>query len=1056
MIGGVSEPTTAPAIPPDTRTITLLFTDIEGSTRLWERFPEAMKGSLRRHDAILREAIESAGGAVVKTTGDGMMAVFERASDAAAAALETQRGLAAEAWVETGALLVRMGLHAGEAEVRGGDYFGPTVNRTARIMAAGHGGQVLLSASAAALVRDGLPDGADLLDLGEHRLKDLGRPEQVFQLTHPDLDSTFPPLVTVRPFAARLPVRTAALVGRDAELGELRRRLADPAVRLVTLTGPGGTGKTTLALRVAEDLAPTFRDGVAFVDLSSARDTAAALVLVARAVGLDDVIDRPLEEELRDRLQGRQLLLVLDNFEQVIEAATAVAGLLAACTELTVLASSREPLHVRAEHVLPVPPLGLPPADVRPTADRVAASAAVQLFVDRATAVRPDFELTDDNAPAVAEICRRLDGLPLAIELAAARLRLFSPEVLRERLGDRLGLLRSGPRDLPERQQALRATMDWSYELLEPGERRLFELLAVFAEADIAAIEAVVEQVRAGGSRGPDEPPDRADGDDGDLDPDVLDGLAGLVDKSLVRKLDGAHGEPRMTMLETIREFATDRLERRPELAARARDAHATHYADLARQLHDELQGRDDEAAIATLTADVANLRIAWAHWVAARDLERLDDMADTLLALDDRHGWYFDTVELTTGMLAVLEASETAPDRVDREIDLRVTLARALMATKGFTPEVDAALSGALELFERGASTGRQYAVLRGLALLYQFRAQHQEATGLGQTMLAIGEREQDPRMLIAGHLVVGTTGVFLGDVAGGLEHLGKAIDRFAGSTRRARMAAAANDPRVACHTTSAFGLWLLGFPDRAVEQANAALALAAELDHPFSTAYARFHSGLLHHWRREWEVVHERAIGLLEVAAGHDFRIWEAIGLCLLGASRVGLGRAEEGLVDIRSGMDRYQGLKSPPVFWPLLRGVEADAALRAGRPADGLGPVEEGLAMLGAGDGTNVLPEFQLLKGDLVLAAAADETAGRAEAEPWYRLALEGATERKVPMARLRAATRLARIRLAEGQPETAASLLSDVYAGFTEGFETADLREARELLEAPDSD
>ena len=274
---------------------------------------------------------------------------------------------------------------------------------------------------------------------------------------------------------------------------------------------------------MATDLADQFRDGASFVDLSNAHDTNAVLVAVARAIGLGEIIDRPLQDELVDRLRDRRMLLVLDNLEQVTEAAAAVAQLLSDCPGLTVLATSREPLHVRAEQLFPVLPLALPPEDHgRVTAAAIRDVAAVRLFVDRAHVVRPEFEVTDDNAAAVAEICRRLDGLPLAIELAAARLRLFSPEVLRDRLDDRLGLLRSGPRDLPERQQTLRAAMDWSYELLSPGEQRLFEMLAAFASAEVTAIEAVIDDAGAA--------------DDGDLD--VLDGLAGLVEKSLLRRVD--------------------------------------------------------------------------------------------------------------------------------------------------------------------------------------------------------------------------------------------------------------------------------------------------------------------------------------------------------------------------------------------------------------------------------------------------------------------------------------------------------------------------------------
>ena len=1020
--------------------MTFLFTDIEGSTRLWERFPDPMKGALRRHDAILRGAIEASGGRVVKTTGDGMMAVFASAADGATASLAAQRDLTREPWADTGPLRVRMGLHAGQADERAGDFFGPTVNRTARIMAAGHGGQVLLSAAAGALAQAGLPDGASLLDLGEHRLKDLGRPEHVFQLLHPDLGATFPPLAALRPATADLPARVAELIGRQAELSQIREHLEDASIRLLTLSGPGGTGKTTLAIRVAEELESTYPDGASFVDLSSARDTNAVLVSIARAVGLDDVIERPLHDELTDRLRGRRMLLVLDNLEQVTEAAGTVARLLRDCPGLTVLATSREALHVQAEHVYPVPPLGVPPAGPgQASAVRIGSYESVQLFVDRARAVRPDFRLTDDNAPAVAEICRRLDGLPLAIELAAARLRLFSPDVLRDRLGDRLALLRSGPRDLPERQQTLRATMDWSYDLLEPGEQRLFEFLAVFADASIAAVEAVAARV------------DAVDG----VELDPLDGLAGLVEKSLIRPIDVPGSEPRVAMLETIREFAADRLDQRPDFGSRAHRAHATYFADIADRSRLDLTGNEREAALAALAADGANLRIAWAYWVAAGDLEQLDKMADPLMILDDARGWYVDTVGLTSDMLAVLGTTASSPDRIGREIALRTSLARALMATRGVTQEVEDAFTGALELFERGADVRQQFSVLRGLASLYVFRGQLDLGARLGEQILALGERERDARMLIDGHLLVGAYMMSLVDLQGGLDHLDTAISLFPSVPTRARTARVGNDPRVACYTTSAFTLWLMGYPDRAVERVNAALALAVELEHPFTSAYARFHAGLLHFWRRDTDIALDRAVGLLEVAEEHGFRIWTAAGSCLQGSALVGLGRFAEGLASMRSGMDLYQELRSPPVFWPFLLFLDAGASHRAGQSADAIGPLDAAIEIMSQGTGHTMLPELHLLKGDLLAALATDGESRRTVAGPWYRLAFDRAVELDARMTQLRAATRLGRLWLADGETEAVAGKLGPVYATFTEGFATADLLEAQALLAAVES-
>ncbi|HEY6570815.1 MAG TPA: adenylate/guanylate cyclase domain-containing protein [Candidatus Limnocylindrales bacterium] len=1020
---------------PATETITFLFTDLEGSTRLWEQFPDAMQPALRRHDTILREAIETSGGTVVKTTGDGMMAVFGRGVDAATASLGAQRELITESWGETGPLRVRMGIHCGEAEQRGGDYFGTTVNRAARIMAAGHGGQVLLSSSAASLATELLPAGTGLMDLGEHHLRDLGRPEHLYQLVHPDLPAAFPPLVTARQPGADLPSRVAALIGRRDEIAQITERLADGSVRLLTLIGPGGTGKTTLAIRVASDLAPRFRDGVSFVELASAHDTNAVLVAIARSVGLGEIIDRPLQDELVDRLRDTRMLIVLDNLEQVTESGAAVAQLLSDCAGLTVLATSREALHVRAEQVFVVPPLALPP-DGRGsvTAASVRQVEAVQLFVDRARVARPDFELTDDNAAAVAEICRRLDGLPLAIELAAARLRLFSPEVLRDRLDDSLGLLRGGPRDLPERQQTLRAAMDWSYELLAPGEQRLFEQLAVFADAEVGAIEAVTDEVGA------------VDGEA----IDVLDGLAGLVEKSLLRRIDAPGAEPRVAMLKTIREFATDRLERRHDVDARTRLAHASYYSDVARRLRAELNGARREAALEALHADIGNLRIAWTYWVEARDLEHLDGLAKALLALDDAHGWYLDTAKLAADMLAVVEAVPASPERINQEIGLRTTLARALMTTKGFTPEVEAAFAGALERFEQGADVGQQFAVLRGLASLYLFRAQLDKSAAIGQEILLLGEAENDPVMRIDGHLLVGTMLMSYDDLTGGLDHLEQAIALFPDPPTPNRTVRVGNDPRVSTLTTSAFTLWMLGRSDRAAERADAALELAAALDHPFTTAYARYHAGLLRLWRREPERAHDLAMSLLALADEHEFHVWKATGNVLLGASLVELGRADDGMAAVRAGIGMYGELRSPPIFWPFLLFVQARACASAGRPEEGLRAIDQALDILGQGEGGSIMPEIRILKGDLVQALATDGPTGANDAEPWYRLALDRATELGGLTAKLRAATRLARLRIEAGDPAGAAALLGPVHAAFTEGHDTADVLEATDLL------
>ena len=1019
-------------------TVTFLFTDIEGSTQLWEQFPEAMKGALRRHDDILRSAIEGRGGRVVKATGDGMMGVFGSATDAVTASLAVQRGMGLESWVQTNPLRVRIGVHAGQADQRDGDFFGPTVNRTARIMAAGHGGQVLLSGAAAALVADGLPDGASLADLGEHRLKDLDRPEHVYQLRHPDLAASFPPLATVRQATATLPARVAEIVGRATELANIESLLSDRSNRLVTLTGPGGTGKTTLAVRVAETMESRYANGAAFVDLSNARDANSVMAEIARALGLDDVVERPLLDEISSQLRGQEVLLVLDNLEQVTEAAGMIAQLLLHCSGLTVLATSRETLHVRAERVLQIAPLSAPPPDAHvQTATEIGRYEAVQLFVDRARSVRPEFDLTDDNAPVVAEICRRLDGLPLAIELAAARLSLFSVEVLRDRLGDRLGLLRSGPRDLPERQQTLRATMDWSYELLEPDEQRLFALLGAFADASIDDLESVVDSL----------------GELNGLRIDAVDGLAGLIEKSLVRQIEEAGSEPRITMLETIREFARDRLAQRADLHDQARRAHATHYSHLAETARTDLSGTRRQTALAVLATDSANLRLCWDYWVSVADVEHLNRLVVPLMALDDDRGWYLNTVRLTSDMLEVLKQAGATPDNVTQEIALRTSLARALMATRGVTTEVEDAFNSALELFEKGGDTRQQYSVLRGLASLYLFQGQLDKVLVLADEILALGEREDDAQIRIDAHLLIGAFHITTANPHLGMDYLNKAIAMFEGRTiTPVRGVRLGNDPRVACYTTAALALQIMGFPEQANKRADAAVELADRLEHPFTTAYARFHAGLQRLFQRDAVTAHSLATSLLEVAEEHGFRIWIAAGRVLLGASRVGIGRVDEGLADISSGMSLYQELRSPPVFWPFVLYVSASATYAAGRPAD-MDRLEAAIGMLSdPAPGSMMLPALQLLKGDILMADAPNDTKSRAEAEALYRLAFERATELDLLNVMLRAAARIAKQSAPGEQRAEAIAQLESVYGMVTEGFETADVVEAREALAA----
>lgn len=466
-----------------TGTVTFLMTDVEGSTKLWESYPERMRAVLARHDAIAADVIARHEGLLIKSRGEGdsLFTVFNRASDAVAAALELQLALIAEPWPAETLIGVRVALHTGEADLREGDYYGSTVNRCARLRAIGHGKQVLLSSSTAQLARGTLPRGASLLEHGHHRLRDIEGTEDVAQLIHPDLPHDFPPLRSTH--ATNLPRQLTSFVGREKEIAEVRRLLA--TVPLLTLTGSGGCGKTRLAIEAAGEVLTEYQDGVFLVELAALSDPALVPQTTAAALGVREEPGRPIVQTLVDHLREKRLLLLLDNCEHLLDASAQLADtLLKSCAKLQILASSREGLGISGETSYRIPSLSMPSfASPQQTvaAKDIEGYEAVKLFIERAKAAQPSFTLSDQNASAVAQLCVRLDGIPLAIELAAARVKALSVEQIAARLDDRFRLLTGGSRTALPRQQTLRAMIDWSYDLLTPKEQTLLRRLSVFA-----------------------------------------------------------------------------------------------------------------------------------------------------------------------------------------------------------------------------------------------------------------------------------------------------------------------------------------------------------------------------------------------------------------------------------------------------------------------------------------------------------------------------------------------------------------------------------------------
>lgn len=583
---------------PSTATVTFLFTDVEGSTRLWEAHPDAMGELVARHDKLIAEAVERNAGRVFKTVGDACCAVFSSAPSAVMAAIEIQAEMETLTHFGVGPLRVRTALHTGEAQIRGGDYFGSALSRVARLLSIGHGRQVLLSLSTQELAREAAPKESAFLDLGSHRLKDLQHPERVFQLAYPGLCKEFPPLRSLSALPNNLPQQVSSFIGREKEIAEVRAALDHS--RLLTLTGAGGSGKTRLAVQVAAETLHRYSDGVWFAEFASLTEATLVSSTACRAANIREVSDKSPTDALSEALRDKEALLIFDNCEHVLEQAAKLAErLLWDCPGIRILATSREPLRISGESTFRIPSMAIPDGAHGKDLERIADCDSVRLLLERAKALKPEFQLSDRTAPFAAEICRRLDGIPLAIELAAARVQYLSIDQIASRLDDRFRLLTGGSRTALPRQQTLRALIEWSYDLLEPKEKELLNRLSVFAGGwSLDAAERVC-----------------ADEDGSTIEAfGVLEVLGSLVEKSLAVYDETRSDAGRYWLLESVRQFARERLEAADgseNLAAQIASRHAEHYLRFAEEHAGKLTGPEQKEGLAMLDLECENLRAA-------------------------------------------------------------------------------------------------------------------------------------------------------------------------------------------------------------------------------------------------------------------------------------------------------------------------------------------------------------------------------------------------------------------------------------------------------------
>jgi len=889
-------------------TITFLFTDIEGSTRMWEEHAEAMKVALRRHDSLLRRLITDHRGYVFKTVGDAFHAAFPRPADAVAASLAAQQALAAERWGIPDGLRVRIALHTGVAESRDGDYFGPTINRTARLLSAGHGGQVLLFRSTYDLAHETLPAGVSVRDLGQHRLKDLAGPEQIYQLIAPGLPSDFPPLASLDTFPNNLPVQLSNFIGRDREIAQAKGYLS--TARLLTLTGPGGAGKTRLGLQVAADLLDEMADGVWLAEFATLSDAALLPQTVAASLGLREHSERPILSILTGFLQSRRALVVLDNCEHVVtECAQLADHLLRACSQLRILATSQTPLGIPGEVVLAVPPLSLPDPARAPSAEQLTQYESVRLFVERAALTKPGFTVTPDNAAAVAQIVRQLDGIPLAIELAAARAKMMSVHQISERLDDRFRLLTAGGRTVAPRQQTLKAAMDWSYDLLTEPERALLRRLSVFGGGwTLEAAEAVCAEGQVEGGQ-------------------VLDLLGRLVDRSLVLVHDTGRGSTRYQMLETVRQYGQNRLRESGE-DARTRTRHRDWFLILAERADRYLQGAEQRAWLDLLELEHDNLRLALEWSKAAGDeVEYLLRLAGALWKFWEVRGYWTEGRMWLDGAIDQVATTPT-PSRV------KVLNGAAYLASfQGDYPRAVALSEESLELSRKLGDKRGTMACLTILGLEACRLEKYDRAAELGKESFGLSQEVGDWWGAVDSRIVLAFVARAQGDSHRASTLLGEIVSQVRQVGDRWRLAMALNNLGLVERELGNYG--------RAKDVLEETLALTQELGDKWGVAFARSNLAIVAWYQRDYPRAGDQFAQSLRLRVEVGEKRGIVVSLLGLAAVAIAQGQAERA-ARLFAGAEALRETIGVPIP-PFIRGrfdqlvAETRAALGEKRFAD-----------------------------------------------------------------------------------------------------------------------